>query len=522
MKVVTTEQMRELDRRTIADFGVPGETLMERAGSGIATVVDDLALTCGFEQNPVRMFAGRGNNGGDVFCAARLLSDMEYRVDVWLAGERGKVTGDALRHLEMMRLAGIDVHEATTPDDWEDIMATSVCDEGVIVDGVLGTGIRGPARGAAAGAIQYINALGDTGPVVSVDVPSGLDSDMGEALGDVVCADVTVTMGMPKKGLVMPDALEFVGNVEVVDIGIPFELTDPIMSDLDLITVDELREVMPRRSRTSHKGTYGHLLIIGGAAGYAGAVILAARAAVRSGAGLVSVLAPACIVPAVASAIPEAMIHAGGETDSGSLSGDALSSWSRSIEEFDAIAIGPGLTTHPASRDLVCDILKNLDGPLLLDADALNVIATDLRTVKKCRANVVVTPHPGEMGRMLGISAADVQKARFKTAKEAAKRLGAVVVLKGAGTLVAEEGAPLSVNMTGNPGLARGGMGDVLAGLLGGLLAQGMTSRDAACMAVYLHGRAGDRVAWTSSQAGMSAGDVVDCLPVAYSELTPR
>ena len=334
MKVVTTEQMRELDRRTISDFGVPGETLMERAGSGVATVVDDLAHLCSLEHNPVRMFAGRGNNGGDVFCAARLLSDLDYRVDVWFAGERGKITGDALRHFELMRLAGVDVHEATTPDDWEALMAMPACDEGVIVDGVLGTGIRGPARGAAAGAIQYINALAETGPVVSVDVPSGLDSDTGEPLGDVVCADVTVTMGMPKKGLVMPEALEYVGNVDVIDIGIPFELTDPIRSGLDLITVDDLYEVMPRRSRTSHKGTYGHLLLIGGAAGYAGAVILAAKAAVRSGAGLVSVLVPRCIVPSVATAVPEAMIHSGAETEVGSLTGDALLTWSRKLEEF--------------------------------------------------------------------------------------------------------------------------------------------------------------------------------------------
>jgi len=522
MKVVTTEQMRELDRRTIADFGVPGETLMERAGSGIADVVHDIARTSGFDGTPVRMFAGRGNNGGDVFCAARLLSDMEYGVDVWLAGERGKITGEALRHLELMRLAGIDVHEATTPDDWDDMMTMSICGEGVIVDGVLGTGIRGPARGTAAGAIQYINVLSETGPVVSVDIPSGLDSDTGEASGDAVRADITVTIGMPKQGLVMPAALEFVGNLDVVDIGIPFELTDAIPSDLDLITADDLSEVLPRRRRTSHKGSYGHLLIVSGAAGYVGAVILAARAAVRSGAGLVSVLAPECIAASVASAVPEAMVHSGGQTDAGSLPADALTTWARKIEDFDSLVAGPGMTTHHATRDLVCSILQHWQGPLVLDADALNVIGTDLNEVKKGKADVIVTPHPGEMGRMLGISAADIQKTRFKVAEEAVKRLGCVVVLKGAGTLVAEEGSPLSVNMTGNPGLARGGMGDVLAGLLGGLLAQGMTNHDAARMAVYLQGRAADRVAWATSQAGMSASDVVECLPVAYSELTPR
>jgi len=522
MKVVTSEQMRQLDALTIADFGVPADELMERAGHGVAAVVDDFARLAGFGNAPVRLVAGRGNNGGDVFVAARHLHQMGYPVEVWLAGERRRMTAEAVKHLDLMRGAGVALEEVPTPQDWEDLVDTYEGGSGIVVDGVLGTGIRGPARGLAAGAIQFINMLGETGPVVAVDLPSGLQADSGKVDGDAVHADLTLTLGLPKRGLVEPRAIEHVGTVDVVDIGIPEELAGKIESDLDMIAAGDARRYLPPRPRASHKGVYGHVLIVAGAAGYAGAAILAARAAVRSGAGLVTVLTPECVAPVVAASVPEAMVHAGRQTDSGSLSGEALVRWGRALETFDAILLGPGMTTHSGTQQLVHELLASWKRPLVLDADALNVLEGNVDRLRGAAGPVVMTPHPGEMARMMGSTVEAVQARRFDVVREAAARLGGVLVLKGAGTVVGTAGQPLSVNLTGNPGMARGGMGDVLAGLLAGFVAQRVSPFDAARLAVFLHGRAADRVSWTSSQAGMCAGDVVDALAQSFTHLTPR
>lgn len=522
MKVVTSEQMRQLDALTIADFGVPADELMERAGHGVAAVVDDFARLAGFGNAPVRLVAGRGNNGGDVFVAARHLHQMGYPVEVWLAGERRRMSAEAVKHLDLMRGAGVSLEEVPTPQDWEDLVDTYDGGSGIVVDGVLGTGIRGPARGLAAGAIQFINMLGETGPVVAVDLPSGLQSDSGKVDGDAVRADLTLTLGLPKRGLVEPRAVEHVGTVDVIDIGIPEELVDKIESELDMIAAGDARRHLPPRLRASHKGTYGHVLVVAGAAGYAGAAILAARAAVRSGVGLVTVLVPECVAPVVAAAVPEAMVHAGRQTDTGSLAGEALVRWGRPLDTFDAILLGPGMTTHAGTQQLVRELLTSWKRPLVLDADALNVLEGDADRLRAAAGPVVVTPHPGEMARLAGGTAEAVQARRFDVAREAAVRFGGVVVLKGAGTVVSTAGRPLSVNLTGNPGMARGGMGDVLAGLLAGFVAQRVSPFDAARLAVFLHGRAADRVAWTSSQAGMCASDVVDALAQSFTHLTPR
>lgn len=522
MKVVSAEQMRQLDVLAMADYGVPGVELMERAGRGVAAVVDDLARLSGFSNSPVRLVAGRGNNGGDVFVAARHLAAMGYRVEVWLAGERRRVSGDAAKQLEQMRAAGITAEEMPTPGDWEDLIASYEGGQGMVVDGVLGTGIRGPVRGPAAGAIQFVNQLGESGPVVAVDVPSGLDAETGRAEATTVRADVTVTMGLPKRGLVAQEAIEFVGAVDVVDIGVPDELVAQLSCDRELITAADARRWLPRRTRGSHKGQYGHVLIVAGAAGYAGAAILAARAALRSGVGLVTALVPECVAATVAGAVPEAMVHAARQTERGSIAADALARWGHPLDAFSAVLAGPGLTTHPDSAAFLATLLKGAHGPVVLDADALNAIAINPSLLEHASTPVVFTPHPGEMARMLGLTTEAVQVDRLATVQRAVQRYDGVIVFKGAGTLVAAKGTQVNVNLTGNPGMACGGMGDVLAGLLAGLLAQGSVPFDAARLAVYLHGRAGDRVAWTSSQAGMTASDVADGLAHVYADLGPR
>jgi len=522
MKVVTAEQMRELDRRTISEFGVSGEVLMERAGRAVAETAERLARLSSAPDGPVRLFAGRGNNGGDVFVAAHWLAGWGRDAEVWIAGRADGIRGDARANLERMKQAGVPFRELTDAAEWGRVAGPCPPAGGVLVDGLLGTGSSGPPRDPVAVAVRCLNALGERNRVVAVDVPSGVDADTGTAPGEAVVADVTVTMGLPKRGLAEAASLDFTGSVEVADIGIPAELIAAVRSDTDLIATGDLRPLLGARPRAAHKGVFGRALLIGGAAGYTGAIALAAGAALRSGVGLVTVLTPARMAPIVAGLAPEAMVHAGPETDAGTLAADCLGGRLGSPADFDAVLVGPGMTTHEETRRLVERLLRECRSVLVLDADALNASTGRLDSIRAASCPVILTPHPGEMGRLLGIGAGAVQRDRRAAALRAAKETGAVVLLKGAGTLVAADGRPLSVNRTGNPGMAAGGMGDVLAGLVAGLAATGMTAFDAARCAAYVHGRAGDLGAWRGSQAGLVAGDLIRELPAVFGEISRR
>ncbi len=529
MKIVLAEQMRKLDRSAMDDYKIPGEELMDRAGLGVANAIDAMFDRCSMKDPPILLVAGRGNNGGDAFAAARHLRHYGYEVEVWVAGALEDICGDARTHLNKMKEAKVRVEELPTKEDWdvaiEDARMAQALEMGVIVDGVLGTGISGPARGPSAGAISCINASAKNSIVVAIDIPSGLNADTGFAAGDAVKADITVTMGLPKRGLVEPCAADHVGRIEVIDIGIPRELLENIETDIEFIAAQDIGMLFPRRHRASHKGSFGHLLIIGGAAGYSGAVSMAARAGLRSGAGLVTVVAPASIAGIVAGSAPEAMVHAAAETSAGSLSPDCWQAWRDRLEDFSAVVVGPGLTRNDASAALADLILKECPLPLVMDADALNAFEgrpDDLARARGTEKPLVITPHPGELGRLLGRKTAEIQADRFKSARDAAGKTGAVVVLKGAGTLVACNGHQLQVNMTGNPGMATGGTGDVLAGLLGGLLAQGMGAFDAARAAVFVHGKAGDEAARNRTELAITAGDVIEFIPHAFQRVCVR
>ncbi len=523
MKIVTTSQMRELDRRTIEEGNTPGDVLMDRAGQGVADTVRRTAEVAGFYSPYVLLVAGRGNNGGDAFAAARHLKEMNYGVEVWLAGAANEVKGDALKHLSRMRTAGVTLRELPTKEDWDDALDNRFVAD-VLVDGILGTGSSGPARGPAAGAIQYINRQSQDSLVIAIDLPSGLDGDTGVAEGDVVKADVTVTMGLPKRGLLEPAALEYVGSVEVVDIGIPEEYLADLTLDesKELIHLQDLKPLFPRRARAAHKGKFGHVLLIGGARGYAGAIAMAARAAMRSGAGLVTVLTPESIAGVVSGASLESMVVGVKETPAGTLSPEIWGEWKSRIDDFDALLIGPGLARNDHSLLLVRHVIRDCATPLVLDADAISVLEGQPHWVERAKCPVVITPHPGELARLFSQQVADIQKDRCGVAMACAKFTRATVVLKGAGTVIAQDGKPAQINMTGNPGMATGGSGDVLAGLLVGLLGQKLQPFDAARAAVYLHGRAGDMAACRKSQAGIVAGDLIDEIPYAFRDVTLR
>lgn len=523
MKIVTSQQIRELDRVTSADYGVPGSLLMERAGAGVAGSIIRLCREQSLSKK-ILLVAGKGNNGGDAFVAARVLKEEGFDPLVLLAGGKEDLRGDALLHFRKMLRRRVRAREVKTETEWKQLVSKERRGEfkgySVVVDGVLGTGLKGAARGAASAAIRFINSLSAKSRVVAIDIPSGLDSDSGAAEGEAVRADLTVTMGLPKKGLVEPRALAQVGRLEVVDIGFPDALVGKIKSDLELIGADDIRALFPRRQRDAHKGNYGHLLIVSGASGYSGAVTLAALAALRSGAGLVTAIVPRSILPVVAKNVPEAMIHGAPQTAQGSLTASCWKKWRKKIDQFTAVLAGPGMTRHPETLRLVKMILRDARMPVVLDADALNVFESNAVMLAKRKCPLVITPHPGEMARLLGMTTKEVQARRFDTARNACVRTKSTVVLKGAGTLVAEEEKPLQVNMTGNPGMAKGGMGDALAGLLGGLLAQGLKPFNAARAAVWLHGRAGDLAASRQTEQTMIVRDLLTCLPQAFLEIS--
>lgn len=496
MKTVSSAEMRELDRRTIED-GTPGEELMRRAGQSVATIADNVLAVRG--GRAVLLIAGTGNNGGDVFAAAASLSESDLELEVWICGSQSRIQGDAQLHLKKMVRAGIIPKEIHSLND---LFPKAQPD--LIIDGLLGTGSRGAPRGFMGPLIEWINCEGQHAFVLSIDIPSGLDADTGIAASPAIKADLTVTLGLPKTGLIRPEALAYAGTVEVVDIGIPFEFTEDMAGCEEASLIDRSDLFLPRRERDSHKGTYGHVLLIGGSKGYTGAIAMAARAALRSGAGLVSVLTPEEVYPITAQAAgPEIMVHPFNGTDLPGLS------------PFDAVLAGPGLGRTEKSRELIEQLLGTVQVPLVLDADALCVKPEQIAAAG---CPVVLTPHPGEFERLFGLPVTD----RWAQARAAAEQTGKTIILKGAGTVVAETGRKLAVNLTGNPGMATGGSGDVLAGILTGLLGQGIPPFDAARMAVYLHGIAGDIAAHDCTQTALIATDLIEALPDTFRFVQAR
>jgi NAD(P)H-hydrate epimerase len=510
-----------MDETTIADCHVEGRVLMDRAGHGVARGVLDI-LRCGGNPHPViRMVAGKGNNGGDVYAAAYHLSQYYQDIEIVLVGDPQQLTGDTLWHYHRVQnhIRCTSIQEASEAEalSWHGRVD-------VMIEGLLGTGTHGAPREPIASVVRAINRVRDRGALtVSIDLPSGLNADTGEAAGDVVCADYTFTMAYPKKGMLAPAAMPYVGTIGVVDIGIPAELAPAEdAGDVALVACADVLQWLPPRARCSHKGTYGRVLVVGGAPGFSGAVSLAAGAACRSGAGLVHVLTPSSIAERVAQFVPEAMVHAAPGHADGGLSAASLQEVEELATTIDTVLVGPGLTCHPEGKALVEKILGWSVECLVLDADALNLIALspEIMTRAACH-HCVMTPHPGEAARLLGVNTATVQKDRVNAVKELVKRYHATCVLKGAGTLVASE-KRCWINMTGNPGMATGGSGDVLAGMLAALAPQTPSLEAASCAAVYIHGVAGDRAARAGSEIGLHAGELLAQLPKAFSIVLGR
>ena len=497
MKVVTAEVMREMDRRAMAS-GVPGTELMANAGRALAEEIEELAEEHRLEAPPVLFLCGPGNNGGDGFVAARILhEEREWPVECRIAADRERLRGDALEAFLAMEAAGVPFSFLPDPADWEHMAAGEA---EIVVDALLGTGARGEPRGAVGEAVRFADACADVALVVAVDTPSAL----------AVRADLTVTMGLPKVDLLLPENVDVVGALRVAEIGLPEEVVAeaPADPEIEFIHPADLAPLFPRRPRAGHKGNYGHLLCLGGSPGFAGAVSMTARAAVRSGVGLVSAAVPAAVLLQAAAGVPEVMFHADAPPPAG---------------RWTAVAAGPGMGRTPETKETVLRLLaEETDVPLVLDADAIAVLAEESEAIAAAARPVAITPHPGEFALLLGIEREAVQEDRLGMARMAAEKLRCVVVLKGAGTIVAAPERPLAVNLTGNPGMAAGGMGDILTGLLGGLAARRLPLFAAACAAVWLHGRAGDLAAAATSQETLSPLDLLGRLADAFREIACR
>ena len=502
MWIATAEQSRNIDRRASEEFGLSSAVLMERAGVAIFDTVRSLLPHGG----RISVFCGRGNNGGDGFVVARLAKDAGFVVECLVAAEEHELRPDAA---VQMRIAQAQDVPILFYDDarWARRTDCLGCRD-LIVDGLLGTGAHNAVHGAVKESIQAINRSGV--PVVAIDIPSGIHADTGEELGESVWALRTVTIGLPKPFLFEGIGLEHAGYWTVEDIGFPHSLLEA-PTGARLIERDWVASMLPERLRASHKGDNGSLLIVAGSAGMRGAAVLAARAAIRSGIGLVTVASVPVVCDAVAAALPEALLLPIPELNA--RAAEQIANFSR---KFDAAVFGPGLTHEPHVLDFLEAIWRTWTLPSVIDADAINALVEGLTLPP---GDCVLTPHPGEMSRLLQLSTAEVQHDRFHAVRHAADKTGKTMLLKGPYTLVAENGEPILVNTTGNPGQASGGMGDVLSGLIGTLLAQDIDAYHAAAFSAHWHGAAADLCAQEIGMIGYRASEVADALPKARARM---
>ncbi|HZR46345.1 MAG TPA: NAD(P)H-hydrate dehydratase, partial [Candidatus Manganitrophaceae bacterium] len=506
MKIVTAEEMKSLDRRATTEFGIPSLLLMENAARGL---VDQIEASYGaVARKKIVILAGRGNNGGDGLAAARHLRMRGAEVGIYLLSPVDQVGGDAKTSLDIWIKTG-GALDVVGSFKWPRL-SEALSESDLIVDALLGTGLSHPVKGEYAKAIDLINRSGKT--VVAVDIPSGISADTGETLGASVKAHLTATMALLKRGHFVRDGLEQRGKLRIIDIGFPPALVESAGIKTELITPSLLEGLPPPRPKGIHKGALGHLLVIAGSIGKRGAAQMTGLAALRSGTGLVTIATPKSIEPSLAS-LMEAMTLPLPETADGTVALTAEKAILQAVEGKEAVAIGPGLSQNSETQRLVRALIAEVSLPMVVDADGINAIAADLSVLKKKKGPLILTPHPGEMGRLLGTRADAVQRERFDVAADFAEKWGVFLVLKGAHTIIAGPDRSLWVNRTGNPGMATAGIGDALTGMIGGFLAQGLAPEKAATLSIYLHGLAGDLAATERGDAGLLSSDLIGKIP---------
>lgn len=512
MKLVTAKEMKALDVQAQNDYAMPGILLMDNAAQAVAEAVHE-ALTA-LEGERVVIFCGGGNNGGDGLGAARWLQSYGVSVRAFVVGAAlDAVQGDAAMELAMFTKAGGRVEALSTEDDWVLAeLAASKAD--VLVDALLGTGFHGELEGDVLRACELLNKSEKY--ILAVDVPTGVNADNGAVSENAVRADHTVTMALVKTGLLLYPGREYCGDIELADISMPVKLVEEYQSDKYRLTDEIVRELLPLRKANAHKGDAGRVVICAGSPGYTGAAALASDAAVKAGAGLVSLYTPLSSRDVLAIKLTEVMVHGLLERMPGILGGGAASDVASSAEAADVLAIGPGLGTSESTQEAVRTILQKITTPVVIDADALTALAGHTEILAAMQAQKVLTPHPGEMARLTGLEIAEIEADRINIAKKYAEEWQAIVVLKGAPTVIGCPNGTVYVNSTGNSSLATGGSGDVLTGIIAGLAAQEISLQEAAICGVYLHGLAAEL---TGIDIGLAAGELAALLPQAREQV---
>jgi hydroxyethylthiazole kinase-like uncharacterized protein yjeF len=534
MKALTAAEMREVDRQTTARFGIPGLQLMESAGQQVCEVIlrwlGGGRVAESRHDVKISVLCGKGNNGGDGLVVARHLKATGIEPGVYFFGDPTKLTGDAGENFQRWRSAGGTVNVVNTETEWEKFSG-AIASSDVIVDALLGTGLRGAVTGLTGKAISVVNefsknaTLARPSLIISVDMPSGLPSDGEAADGPVLCAHQTVTFTAPKVGQLLSADAACTGALEVRQIGSPAELVEELgRVELRWASAEEFAKLSLVRAADSNKGTFGHVLLVAGALGKSGAAVLAGRMALRAGAGLVTIATPAVVLPVVAAAQAEYMTLPLQTTRAGTMALKNVqgAQWKKIEKGKSVLAIGPGLGTEAQTQQCIRTMVRSTELPVILDADGLNAFEGRADELRKRKGKfLAITPHPGEMARLLGKSTRDVQSDRLKAAREAARRWNVHVILKGFHTLIASPDGAVFVNATGNAGLAKGGTGDVLTGLLAALTAQFKTEEWLRVLAlgVYLHGLAADIGVTRMDASGLIADDVISLIPEVRMKL---
>ncbi len=504
MKVATAELMRRLDQKAIKEFGIPGIVLMENAARGTVNAL--FRYFPNFSNFRVGILAGRGNNGGDALAVARCLANRGIAFQVFLFAGKEGIQGDAGVNLQILNRMGVQVQEVLNLEEWESQKA-NIASHDLLIDGIFGTGLKGAVEGFFKEIIEFVNSLKK--PVVSIDTPSGLDVNSGRILGACIQARLTVTFGLAKRGLLVQPGAQAAGDLVIIDISLPGPAIQAEKIQDHLIEGADFLPFLHPRNPEAHKGNFGHLFVLAGSPGKTGAAALVCQAALRIGTGLVTLGIPESLNPILEEKLTEVMTEPLAETKNKTLS---ISSQQRIFElcfRKTALAIGPGISLEPETSRLVQQIIRKGTLPGVIDADGLSALSGRLDILRRNRTELILTPHPGEMARLLGISIDELQKDRIEVARKFATDYGVILVLKGSRSLVADPEGNVFINPTGNPGMASGGMGDVLTGMIGGFLAQGLPPLEAAKLGVYLHGLAGDYLAFLLGERGITGTDII-------------
>ena len=499
--------MHDIDQSAIKHFRLPGLVLMENAGHGVASLmhrkIPDL------KDKKVMVVAGKGNNGGDGFVIARHLHNSGITVQILLLGKRSQLKSDARTNADIAFKMELPIHEVSESNLNSNNHSLRHCH--IIVDAIFGTGLSKPAGGLYQKMIKKINSSGKY--VVSVDLPSGIDSDSGQIMGPHVQAHLTAALGLMKRSHLLYPAAEAMGDVEVLDISIPSQAAESQKIKIELLEESDIRAWFPKRTPNTHKGDYGHTLVVAGSRGKGGAAGLTALAALKVGAGLVTLAVPESCHHSLEFNPLETMSVPLSETKSGSLSVQALDTLIEHTQGKSSLAIGPGLSTQAATADLLRLYLPQVECPMVIDADGLNCLARGTEILSELQGPVILTPHPKELSRLSGGSVKEILERRLEAASDFAQTHSVILLLKGAGTLIAHPEGDVWINPTGNPGMATAGSGDVLTGIIAGLLAQGLEAQPAAAAGAYLHGLAGDLYAAQYGEASLIGGDLIAKLP---------